>query len=276
MVELDLRPAGPIGAEVLDVDADRLRGDDHIGDACLDALEEHGVLVFRGVHVDDSTQVAFCRKLGEIEPSPSQAIPEVTIISLAAANPIVHYIPSSFLWHIDGIHSDEAFPSKATVLSAHAVGGRGDATEFASTYTAYDELTDDEKDRFAGLRVVFTLEQMQRQSYPEPTPEQLADWRRRPDREHPLVWRHESGRRSLVVDVSASHIAQMDFDEGRALVEDLLGRMTRPDRVFRHHWSVGDMVVWDNRGLIHRALPYDASSPREMHRTEIRGDEPFR
>ena len=60
-----------------------------------------------------------------------------------------------------------------------------------------------------------------------------------------------------------------------ALLDELLEWSTTPDRVYRHVWSVGDMVIWDNRGVLHRALPYDAASARDMHRTTISGEEPI-
>ena len=101
-------------------------------------------------------------------------------------------------------------------------------------------------------------------------------WRSRPAKTHPLVWRHRSGRRSLVLGATASHVDGMDLEEGRALLADLLAWSTSPDRVFRHEWSVGDMVIWDNRGVLHRACRYDASSARDMHRTTITGDEAIR
>jgi alpha-ketoglutarate-dependent taurine dioxygenase len=65
----------------------------------------------------------------------------------------------------------------------------------------------------------------------------------------------------------------MDLDEGRALLADLLARATTQEAVYRHEWSVGDMVIWDNRGVLHRACPYDATSARDMHRTTLHGDE---
>jgi alpha-ketoglutarate-dependent taurine dioxygenase len=67
----------------------------------------------------------------------------------------------------------------------------------------------------------------------------------------------------------------MDRDEGRALLDDLLARSTAPELVYRHEWSVGDVVIWDNRGVLHRASPYDPDSPRDMHRTTFAGDEPI-
>jgi alpha-ketoglutarate-dependent taurine dioxygenase len=67
----------------------------------------------------------------------------------------------------------------------------------------------------------------------------------------------------------------MDLDEGRALLEELLARATVRDKVYSHSWSVGDTVIWDNRGVLHRAARYDPSSPREMLRTTVIGDEPI-
>ena len=72
---------------------------------------------------------------------------------------------------------------------------------------------------------------------------------------------------------TTSHVEGMDVIESRALLDDLLQRSTRPDRIYRHEWAVGDLVIWDNRGVLHRACRYDASSARDMHRTTIAGDE---
>ncbi len=114
-----------------------------------------------------------------------------------------------------------------------------------------------------------------RRVHPNPTPEQEEQWLRSPSAEHPLVWRHRSGRHSLVLGATASHIVGMDRDDGERLLDDLLDRATRPELVYRHTWTVGDTVIWDNRGVLHRALPYDDSSPRDMHRTTLLGDEPI-
>jgi len=89
------------------------------------------------------------------------------------------------------------------------------------------------------------------------------------------VWTHRSGRKSLVLGASADYVVGMDLDEGRGLLDELLERATVPDRVYSHVWSVGDTVIWDNRGVLHRATPYDPSSRREMLRTTALGDEPI-
>ncbi len=263
-----------VGAEVLDVDRDRLLHDDAFPDAFLDALDANGMLLFRELHLDDSTQVAFCKRLGDVVAVPSHPIPEITVISLDPGNPLAEYFRGAFLWHLDGTMDD--IPSKASVLTAHVTAETGGETEFASTYAGYDLLSEEEKERFGSLRVVHTFEATQRRMYPDPTPEQLADWARRAPKEHPLVWEHQSGRRSLVVGATASHVVGMDPEEGRAVLDDLQDRVTAAQLVLRHTWSVGDTVVWDNRGVVHRACPYDSSSPREMHRTTLVGDEPIK
>jgi alpha-ketoglutarate-dependent taurine dioxygenase len=263
-----------VGAEVTGVDRDRVLSDDALPGRCLDALEANGVLVFRELHLDDAAQVAFCRKLGQVETMPGRAGSEIFTVTLdPSKNRSADYLRSTFVWHIDGATDD--VPTKASVLSAHVLADSGGETEFASTYAAYEDLAEDEKARFGPVRVVHTFEAAQRLTYPDPSPEVLAHWRKRPAKEHPLVWRHRSGRCSLVLGATASHVVGVPVDEGQALLAELLARATVPERVYRHEWSLGDLVIWDNRGVLHRACPYDPSSPREMHRTTLVGDEPI-
>ncbi|WP_067693826.1 TauD/TfdA dioxygenase family protein [Nocardia jejuensis] len=260
-----------VGVEVLDVDVERLLNDDEVAASCAELLEEHGVVLFRQLHAGDEAQVAFSRKLGELVQFGKYANPNVMEISFDPDNPNAKYFPSNDYWHIDG--SMDEVPAKTSVLSAHVITDEGGETAFASTYAAYDELSGTEKERFAGLRVVHRMERIQRLSYPDPTPEQLADWSRWTDRVHPLVWTHESGRKSLVFGASASHIVGLDPRESRALLDDLEQRATTPDRVLTHAWSVGDLVLWDNTGLVHRACEFDRSQPRRMHRSTVVGEE---
>ncbi len=264
-----------VGAEVVGVDRDRLRRDDTLSAACMAALEEHGVLVFRELHIDDETQIAFSRQLDDVGKAEPAEAPTIYIVSLdPAKSRTAAYTRGTFHWHIDGAQDD--VPTKATMLSAHAIAATGGETEFASTYAAYDDLGDDEKREFDGLRVVHTFEASQRLVNPDPSPEELARWREKPDKEHPLVWQHRSGRRSLVIGASAARVVGLDDDEGTSLLNGLLARATVPERVYRHEWAVGDLVLWDNTGVMHRACTYDPASAREMHRTTMRGDEPIR
>ena len=263
-----------VGAEVLDVDRDRLLHDDAVADDCIVLLDRHGVLVFRELHLDDETQVAFSQKLGTVEKVGRGDNPEIFRVTLdPSKNPAAEYLKGTFDWHLDGATDD--IPIMATVLSAHAVAASGGETEFASTYAAYGALSDTEQQELLQVRVVHSLEAAQRLVNPDPSPEELATWRKRPSKVHPLVWRHRSGRRSLVLGATASHVEGMDYDDGRALLLELLDRATAPERVYRHEWAIGDLVIWDNRGVLHRACRYDASSARDMHRTTIAGDEPI-
>ncbi len=263
-----------VGALVEGVDRDQLMHDVALPEATLEALEAHGALIFRGLHLDDEAQVAFSRKLGTVEKLGRGENPEIFLVTLNPdKNPAAAYLKGTFDWHIDGCTDD--VPIMATMLSAHAVADSGGETEFASSYQAYDDLSDEEKARCESIRVVHTMEASQRLQNPNPSPEVLEMMRQRPAKEHPLVWTHRSGRKSLVLGATADYVVGMDPEESRALLVDLLARATTTERVYRHEWQVGDVVVWDNRGVLHRALPYDPGSPRDMHRTTFAGNEPI-
>jgi alpha-ketoglutarate-dependent taurine dioxygenase len=262
----------PVGAQVMGVDCDRLLEDAELPQWCLEALEANGVLVFRDLQIDDATQVAFSQTLGHVERFPHGDPPEIFRVTLdPSKNPAAAYLRGTFDWHIDGCTDD--VPIMATVLSAHAVADDGGETEFASSYDAYESLSPEEKELADSLRVVHTFEAAQRLFNDDPSPDELAMWRSRPSKEHPLVWRHASGRRSLVLGATASHVVGMGLEEGRALLAELLEKSTIAERVYRHQWQVGDMVIWDNRGVLHRATPYDPASRRDMHRCTLAGDE---
>jgi alpha-ketoglutarate-dependent taurine dioxygenase len=263
-----------VGARVDGVDLDQLIHDEGMAAWTLEALEAHGALVFPGLGLDDEAQVAFSRKLGRVEKLGQGDYPEIFLVTLdPSRNRAAPYLRGTFYWHIDGCTDD--VPIMATMLSAHGVADHGGQTDFASTYQAYDDLSDGEKARFESMRVVHSVEASMRLHTPDPTPEQVAFWRQRPAKEQPLVWTHRSGRKSLVLGATTDHVVGMDRADGRALLDQLLERATRPDRVCRHQWEVGDVVIWDNRGVLHRAEPYDPSSLRDMHRTTFAGDEPI-
>ena len=179
MSALATRPLGSVGAEVLGIDADRLLDDDEFPAAAMVALEENGVLVFRELHLDDETQVVFSKKLddvGKAEPAPAPSIYKVTLDPTKTAT--AEYLKGTVYWHIDG--AQDEVPTKATMLSAHVLSARGGETEFASTYAAYDDLSEEEKERFAALRVLHSFEASQRLVNPDPSPDELAKWRLRP------------------------------------------------------------------------------------------------
>ena len=273
MADITIEKLSPsVGALVNGVDAERLASDDSLPAWTLDALEANGALVFRGLHLDDKSQVAFSRKLGHVEKLGQGEFPEIFLVTLdKTKNRSAQYLKGTFDWHIDGCTDD--IPIMATMLSAHAVADSGGETEFASSYAAFDTLPPDEQERLQQVRVVHTIEASQR--HLNPSPEALEMMRKRPAKTHPLVWTHQSGRRSLVLGATADYVVGMEADESRKLLDDLLDHATQPARVYRHEWEVGDLVIWDNRGVLHRALPYDENSPRDMHRTTFAGDEPI-
>jgi len=257
-----------VGAEVLDVDQDTILHDESFPAACRQALEDNGVLVFRNLFLDDELQSTFCEKLGPIQRL------MVIVSQDKEKSTTFNYLKGTFEWHMDGtVEAGTDVPNKATMLSAHGVAEKGGETEFASTYAAYDQLTDAEKEQFGKMRAMHSLLAKHRRLFPDLSKELEEFWGGMPEREHPLVWSRRDGRNSLVIGATASHIVGMDFDEGRALLEDLQARATKPECVYQHKWALGDTVIWDNTGVLHRARPYDMPSPRELHRTTILGNE---
>jgi alpha-ketoglutarate-dependent taurine dioxygenase len=243
--------------------------DDAVIGRCLEALKWRGVLLFRGLNLDDEAQLAFSRKLGEVV---SQRGQEIFKISLdPSVNPTAEYLKGTFNWHIDGTTDD--VPVKATTLTARHVAMTGGQTEFASTYAAYENLPEAERKRYDGLRVHHSFEHSQRLVKPEASEKEVAAWRRVPTHDMSLVWRRKDGRRSLVIGATAEHIIGMDADESRALLDELLEWSTQPRFRYTHEWQEGDLVIWDNTGMLHRALPYDPASQRTLHRTTVYGDE---
>jgi len=256
-------------------------------DDCLAALERHGVLLFPQIGLSDEEQVAFSRNLGEVipqgRPRPDGTQEVVFKITLdPRENPSAEYLKATIDWHIDGLFEDGP-PPKATMLSARRLSATGGQTEFCNTYAAYDDLPDRERMRYESLRIVHSLAASHRATNPNPTPEAQARWRESEARRersgrigtkaHPLVWHHRSGRKSLVLGMTVDHVAGMPEAESHALVEKLTAHATRRENVYRHEWQVGDILIWDNCGVMHRAIPYEADSGRLMHRTVLHGVE---
>jgi alpha-ketoglutarate-dependent taurine dioxygenase len=254
---------------------------------CRDALERYGVLLFPQIGFDDEEQVAFSRNLGDVvaqgprRPDGTQEV--VFKITLdPRENPSAEYLKATIDWHIDGLFEDGP-PPKATMLSARRLPAAGGQTEFCSTYAAYDDLPEGERRYYETVRIVHSLEASNRATNPNPTPEEQARWRHaeaQRDRagrigvkEHPLVWRHQTGRKSLVLGMTVDHVAGMPEAESRALVAKLSAHATRREIVYRHEWQIGDLLTWDNCGVMHRAIAYDATSGRLMHRTVLSGVE---
>ena len=243
-------------------------------------LEARGVLVFPQIGFDDEQQIAFTQTLGAQAfenngvaqaNGARQTIFKVTLDPMV--NPIGEYLRTSFFWHLDG--SMHEVPILASILSARYMPPEGGATEWCNTYAAYEALPESDKRALEGLRVVHSNWSLQRYVNPEPTHEAFSAARNVPAREQPLVWTHRSNRKSLVIGATAAYVVGMEPADSMDLLVRLRDWATQPRFVLRHDWKVGDLVIWDNTGTLHRALPYEAASGRLLHRTMLQGEEPI-
>jgi alpha-ketoglutarate-dependent taurine dioxygenase len=256
---------------LVETDADTLLSGAHAAEL-RELAEVRGVLVIRGVRLDDEQQLAFTRTIGPVYDAGAGQIYKVTFDK--RENPThADYNYGNFSWHID--RTDTDLPPFASILNAKRLAPEGGQTEFANTYAAYEDLPEADKALIEDLRVLHKLESSYRESVPNPTAEQLATWRQHADKVHPLVWRHRSGRRSLVTSMSGTHVLGMDEAEGAALLARMMAWATQPQYVYVHEWQLDDIVMWDNTGTMHRVRPYDITAGRLLHRTTVLGDEPF-
>jgi len=258
----------PLIASELHADLDGLLAGKY-SDEIRKLLEQRGVVAFRELGLTDEQQIAFTRTLGQ--GTQDYEITKITMDPLE--NPKAEYIKGAFFWHIDGTMLRT--PIFASVMSSRRLSETGGQTEFCNTYAAYDALPEADKQALDGLQVVHMFETSQRYVRPEPTYAELQKWQEYLPNTLPLVWTHQSGRKSLVLGSTASHVEGMGLREGWALLTRLRDWATRPEFVYRHEWKLGDLVIWDNTGTMHRALPYPMDSGRLMYRTQIAGFEPF-
>ncbi|CAN7633326.1 TauD/TfdA family dioxygenase [Phenylobacterium sp. LjRoot225] len=277
-MSVTIEPIKPLIGGVVRVDKAHLC-DDEVVEAVRTALEERGVLVIPQIAVSDAEQLAFTDRLGERVnftrrvPGSDASAPDVYKVTLdKKINTEPDYVLGTFFWHVDGVTLDMALP-KATVLSARKLSNTGGATEFANLFAAYEQLPEEEKRQLEGLRVIHTLEASIRPVYGHPPQERLDRWRGMAQpMEHPLVWTHADGRKSLLLGTHADGVVGMPGAHGRALLWRLQQWAAQPDFVYRHNWQVGDLVIWNNEGLMHRVIPY-TDAGRVMHRTSIGGHE---
>lgn len=270
---LDTREITPrIGTEVLADKAALLSG--RHATAIRQLLEDRGVLVFPKLGFTDDEQIAFTETLGTF--AAEHRGEKLYKVSLDTnVNRQADYLKGSLYWHIDGTMND--VPILASLLQSVALGsdGKGD-TEFCNTYAAYDDLPEAEKAEIESLRVMHSA--WNTLFYYEPEPD-IATLRQMQaiggDRELPLVWTHRSGRKSLVLGATARHVVDMDYRRSAELLVRLRDWATSPQFTYRHVWSVGDLVIWDNTGTMHRATPYDPGAGRLLQRTKLAGEEPF-
>jgi alpha-ketoglutarate-dependent 2,4-dichlorophenoxyacetate dioxygenase len=176
------------------------------------------------------------------------------------------------LWHSDS--SFKQVLSRCSILSAREIPAVGGATEFASTRAAYETLDADRQRELQGLNVEHDIVYSRRLVGFQFTPEEAKSFRGYP---HGLVQGCAITRRKAVlIGAHAKSIVGWPDNKSRALLDALLARAARPEHTYRHEWRNGDVVVWDNRAVVHRATPFDGAKYRRlMQRTTISmGDSP--
>lgn len=246
-----------------------------------EALERHAVLLVRGAVVGDEQHLALARSFGTLERFPPArdgvaAGPELLVMTnvlpgggfAAADGATMRYLSLARSWHKDA--SFRRTPSFATILHAIEVPPTGGDTLFVDLRAAYDRLPARERDRLGRLAAVHSYD-----AAAEAAGVALAraiD----PDREaiHPLVARHADGRRSLYLSpLYMRDIVGMDRAASDALVNELVQESTVAACTYRHAWAPGDVLLWDNRSVMHRATPYaDRTAARTLHRTVVAGE----
>jgi len=258
-----------IGARVLNTKEELLDGE--LGSAIMDLLEHRGVLVFPEIHFTDEEQIAFTKTLGTFaREMRGEEIYKITLD--AGQNETAEYLKATLFWHFDGFMSP--MPIRASLLSAKVLSPPGTGqTQFANTYAAYEALSDEDKAMIENLRAVHALAATQLDVVPEPSYEKWKEWRSIGRKELPLVWTHKSGRKSLVIGNSAHNILDFDPLDGEELLIRLRDFATGPEFTYSHEWKVGDLVMWDNTGALHRVTPYPLDCGRMLHRTKLEGEE---
>jgi len=242
------------------------------------AFHEFALLVFPGQWLSNDEQMAFGRRFGDIEQLvdlPNEGVIEIsarTAEGVWITNPtdrVTRALTGTREWHTD--NSFQPVSSKASLMSADTVPRRGGETEFADMRAAYDALAEDEKARYAAMTATHSYEYAQSKldgiaaSSAGESPELRA--------EHQLVRRHPvTKRRSLLIGRYVCAIRGMNDESAQALASELLSFACRPPRVLCHRWQVGDVAIWDNRCVLHRACGWDWREPRVMRQTRIAGD----
>jgi len=241
----------------------------------LEAFRDHHVVVYPGQALTREQQYDFARNFGEIEPSGQPGSKRHTVAHVISnldkdGNPVDRSASpvGNYRWHTD--KSWHAVPPLLTMLHAIELPPAGGDTEFANTSMAYAALPEKTKRRIAGLQVVFR--------WGTSGGTAMVATRDEPPVDHPLVRTHpETGSKALYLGNHASHIRTIPEAEGVALLDDLLEHATQRQFVYAHRWRKGDLIMWDNRCLLHRAVAnYDMGKYRRvMHRSLVRGTVPF-
>lgn len=271
---IELRRLNPhVGAEVLDLDIEAGLTEQQER-AIVDALFEYSLLVFRGQQLSPATHVQFSELFGEndvhiYDQYLDSEFPQ--LIRLSNMHGDKGVVVDNY-WHADLTYYPE--PTGAAVLYAHEVPRVGGDTLYASLIDAYDRLPDDVKKKLNGKEAIHSHEPRPTINRPTLSEEQKT---KAPDSVHPVVCRHPvTGRRILFVNEGfTSAIVGFSDDASEELLQYLFKHSTEEQFVYRHKWCKGDVLIWDNRAVVHSATPWDTKTEkRHLTRTTIKGERP--
>lgn len=241
------------------------------------AFHEHALLVFRDQHLGAEAQVRFAQHFGEIEIL-VEGKQTIAISNRGERGQMLREgsVYAQLLRGNEGWHTDSSYmplAAKASVLSAHVVTPAGGETEWADMRAAYDTLEAGWRARIADLNAHHSLFYSQARIGAQA---KAGDYYGFNDGEaplRPLIKTHPvTGRKSLFIGRHACNVPGMSAADSEALLDGLLDFACRPPRIYRHAWHPGDVAIWDNRCVLHRARPYDNAHPRVMMHTRVRGD----
>jgi len=273
------------GARVTGVDLARPL-DDRTFKTIFEVFNDYSVLVFPKQALSDEEQIAFSRRFGALEetiksiankPNVARQIADLSNVD-ADGNLIdpddkrMIYHSANQMWHTDS--SFKRVPALASMLSGRECPPEGGETEYASMRVAYERLSDEMKKALEGRIAVHSFiysRGLVAKDLLRPEDEaQVPPVEQVMIRTNPV-----NGRKSIFVASHASHIVGMQIEAGRALIRQLIELATEPDYVYRHAWTAGDLVMWDNRCTLHRGRPWDGTKYRRvMHRTTVAGAAP--
>jgi alpha-ketoglutarate-dependent 2,4-dichlorophenoxyacetate dioxygenase len=288
MTTLKLRQIGPcFAAEAAGLDLRKPLSPDEAA-AVHEGMNEYAVLVFHDQDIDDEQQLAFTLSLGQLEGSTRASLRDQDDYRLPATfNDVSNldknnqvfarddrrrlFAIGNRLWHSDS--SFKVVPAMYSLLHARSTPSRGGNTEFADMRAAYDALDAEIKAEIEDLicehSQIFSRQQIGFFDLTEEERARFKPVRQRLVRTHPAT-----GRKSLFLASHAGGIVGWPVPEARLLLRDLIEHATQREYVYSHKWSVGDLVMWDNRRTMHRGRSFPAHEPRDVRRTTLAGDGP--
>ncbi len=269
-----------LGAEIHDADLSKSLDPEDVR-TMLDAWSEHLVLLFRGQFITDPELISFSRYFGALDLCPpnatgkqhSQEHPELAIVSnvLIEGEPVGSLGDRELRWHTD--MSNHSVPPKASILHSLEVSSEGGETEFCNMYAATLDLPEQ-------LRIAVEGKSAHQDGTYDSagTPHRAVEVsgvrKEPPSAKHPLMRLHPETSRSVLYLGRRPNqfIVGMDPDDSEELLNAVWAHATQPKYAWAHEWAIGDVIVWDNRCVMHRRNAFPAEARRTMHRTQVTGD----